>query len=155
MPQKQNLMSSAEFGKKSGIPTAKVSELIRAGQIKAKKVSGRWQIDKSQLKAGAVLAYGKPAPAKKEGTAGAGAAKVKKIKAPVPKTKAAKPKATAAPAHKSYSVSEFAAMTYLTEKGVLEWLKAGRLKGRMGSTGEWSVDAENLKVADISRLVRK
>jgi predicted site-specific integrase-resolvase len=155
MSQKQNLMTSGEFAKKSGIPTAKVSELIRAGQIKAKKVSGRWQIDKSQLTAKAVLAYGKPAPAKKKVAAGAGVPKVKKVKAPVPKTKAVQPKARAASAQESYTVSEFAAMTYLTQKGVLEWLKAGRLKGQMRSKGEWSVDAENLKVADISRLVRK
>ena len=148
MSQKQDLMTTGVFAEKSGIPTAKVSELIRAGRIKAKKVSGRWQIDESQLKAQAVLDYGKPAPAKKKVAARAAAPKVKKAKAPAPKAKAGS-------SQKSYSVSEFAAMTYLTEKGVMEWLKIGRLKGQMGSKGEWSVDAGNLQVADISRLVRK
>ena len=148
MSQKQDLMTTGVFAKKSGIPSAKVSELIRAGQIKAKKVSGRWQIDKSQLKAKAVLDYGKPASAKKKVAAKAAAPKAKKAKAPAPKPKAAS-------SQKFYSVGEFAAMTYLTEKGVMEWLKTGRLKGQMGSRGEWSVDAGNLQLADISRLVRK
>jgi len=138
MSQKQNLMTTGEFAKATGIPAAKVSELIRAGKIEANKVSNRWQIDKSQLAAKAVVQYGKSAPAGKK---------------VADRTAAAKGKAPAA--KNAYSVVEFAAMTYLTEKGVLEWLKSGRLKGRMGSTGEWSVDAGNLQAADISRLVRK
>ena len=144
MSQMQGLMTTAEFAKKSGIPAAKVSELIRAGKIEAKKVSGRWKIAQSQLKAKAVTQYGKSAPAK-----------VKKAKAPAPKAEAAKSKEKPDSKQKSYSVSEFAAMTYLTEKGVMEWLKTGRLKGQQESGGEWSIDAANLQVADISRLVRE
>ena len=148
MSQKQDLMTTAEFARKSGIPTAKVSELIRAGKIKAKKVSGRWQIAESQLKVEAVSQYGKSAPVKKKSTASKAASK------PV-KAKAAAPKVTADSKQKTYSVTEFAAMTYLTEKGVMEWLKTGRLRGQQESGGEWSIDAENLQVADISRLVRE
>jgi hypothetical protein len=59
------------------------------------------------------------------------------------------------PAGKSYSVSEFAAMTYLTEKGVSEWLKSGKLKGVKTESGEWRVLESNLQVPSISRLVRK
>lgn len=150
MSQKQNLITTAEFAKASGIPTAKVSGLIRAGKIKAKKVSGRWQIDKSQLKAEAVAPSGKTAPAEKQVAAAAAAPKTNKSRSAAPKRENVK-----APANKTaYSVSEFAAMTYLTEKGVMDWLKSGRLKGRMGSTGEWSVDAGNLQAREISRLVR-
>ena len=155
MSQKQDLMTTAEFARKSGIPAAKVSELIRAGKIEAKKVSGRWKIAQSQLKAKAVTQYGKSAPAKKKTAAKAAPAKVKKAKAPAPKAEAAKSKEKPDSKQKSYSVSEFAAMTYLTEKGVMEWLKTGRLKGQQESGGEWSIDAGNLQVADISRLLRE
>jgi hypothetical protein len=53
-----------------------------------------------------------------------------------------------------YTVAEFAAMTYLTELGVTEWLRLGRLSGRQAAGGEWQVDAANLEVADVKRLVR-
>ena len=148
MSQKQDLMTTAEFARKSGIPTAKVSELIRAGKIKAEKVSGRWQIAESQLKVEAVSQYGKSAPVKKKSATSKAASKPSKAKA-------AAPKVTADSKQKSYSVTEFAAMTYLTEKGVMEWLKTGRLKGQQESGGEWSIGAENLQVADIFRLVRE
>ena len=46
-------------------------------------------------------------------------------------------------------------MTYLTEKGVAEWLKIGRLKGVQAESGEWRVLGRNLQVPDIQRLVRK
>jgi excisionase family DNA binding protein len=59
------------------------------------------------------------------------------------------------PVEKTYSVSEFAAMTYLTEKGVNEWLRIGKLKGVKAESGEERVLASNLQVASISRLVRK
>jgi hypothetical protein len=59
------------------------------------------------------------------------------------------------PAEKTYSIPEFAAMTYLTEKGVSEWLKIGRLQGVKTEAGEWRVLDSNLQVPDISRLARK
>jgi hypothetical protein len=46
-------------------------------------------------------------------------------------------------------------MTYLTEKGVAEWLKIGRLKGVQAESGEWRVRGRNLQVPDIQRLIRK
>jgi hypothetical protein len=46
-------------------------------------------------------------------------------------------------------------MTYLTEKGVSEWLKIGRLQGIKTEAGEWRVLDGYLKAPDISRLVRK
>ena len=97
------------------------------------------------------------APAKKA------AAPAKKAKAPVKKTaQPAKqipaPKEKAAPrsekAKKSFSVVEFANMTYLTEKGVMQWLQRGLLKGQQSSTGEWQIEASNLEVPNVKRLVR-
>ena len=46
-------------------------------------------------------------------------------------------------------------MTYLTEKGVSEWLSIGRLRGIRQENGELRVSANNLQLPDISRLVRK
>ena len=138
MSPKQKLMTSGEFAKKAGMTAAKVSKLIRDGKIKATKVSGRWRIDPSQLKALQTSTSGR------HSTAGE-------------KKSASRPKSDKnrnAPG-KGYTVAEFAAMTYLTEKGVLNWLKTGRLKGRTGPNDEWTVDAANLQVPDISRLVRK
>jgi hypothetical protein len=73
------------------------------------------------------------------------------VKKPAP---AKKNKPDQATAGKMYTVAEFAAMTYLTELGVTEWLRLGRLSGRQAAGGEWQVDAANLEVADVKRLVR-
>jgi len=56
---------------------------------------------------------------------------------------------------RSYSTAEFSKMTYLTEKGVLEWLKNGRLSGEINALSEQRVSASNLDSPDIKRLLRK
>ena len=53
-----------------------------------------------------------------------------------------------------YTVAEFAGMTYLTEFGVKEWLKQGRLTGQQAAGGEWQIDAANLELPDVKRMVR-
>ena len=92
-----------------------------------------------------------------------GAAKAKKVSAKAKKTaapakKAAAPKKKAAPkapkTAKSFSVAEFADMTYLTENGVMQWLQQGLLKGQQNANGAWQVDASNLEVPNVKRLVR-
>ena len=55
---------------------------------------------------------------------------------------------------KSFSIAEFADMTYLTENGVRMWLKQGLLKGQQDAEGEWQIDASNLDVPNVKRLVR-
>jgi len=57
-------------------------------------------------------------------------------------------------ATKAYSLAEFVNMTYLTETGVRQWLKQGRLSGRQSETGEWMIDAANLDAPYMKRLVR-
>ena len=83
-------------------------------------------------------------------------AKAKKAKAPAKKTAAPKKKAAAksAKAAKSFSVGEFANLTYLTENGVMQWLKQGLLKGQQDAKGDWQIDASNLEVPNVKRLVR-
>ena len=86
---------------------------------------------------------------------------------PSPKKKAPKaaPKKAAAakkpaapkkdkPAAKTIPMADFVNMTYLTEAGVKDWLRQGRLKGLQNDSGEWLIDAANLEVPDIKRLVR-
>jgi hypothetical protein len=45
-------------------------------------------------------------------------------------------------------------MTFLTENGVREWLKQGRLTGQQNESGEWVIDAASLEVPGVKRLVR-
>ena len=40
------------------------------------------------------------------------------------------------------------------EKGVQQWLHQGRLKGQQNAKGEWQIEASNLEVPNVKRLVR-
>jgi hypothetical protein len=93
-------------------------------------------------------------PAKK--TQKKGTVKAKKARALAKKTAAPKKKAApkSAKAAKSFSVAAFADMTYLTENGVMEWLQQGLLKGQQDAKGDWQIDASNLDVPNVKRLVR-
>ncbi|HSO61943.1 MAG TPA: helix-turn-helix domain-containing protein [Desulfobacterales bacterium] len=159
-------MTTSEFAKATGIPGATISKLIREGKLKAKKEGRSWMIPQSQLAAKVVRELAKPP---KPAAAPRPAKAAKPVRrAPVPSPA---PKAPAAPvpppepavatrpenppAEKTLSVSEFAAMTYLTEQGVSEWLRIGRLQGVRQANGELQVSANNLQVPNIGRLVRK
>jgi hypothetical protein len=168
-------MTSSEFVKATGIPAATISKLIREGKLKAKKEGQSWMIPQSQLAAKVVRELGKPPkpPKAKEPskpaaapTPATAAKPVRRAPAPSsappvpaapvpPPEPAVKIRLENPPAEKTYSVSEFEAVTYLTQKGVSDWLKSGKLKGVKTDSGEWRVLASNLQVSDISRLVRK
>jgi len=175
-------MTAGEFAKAAGVSAASISKLIRDGKLKARKEGARWMISQNQLDAKVVRelkrtskpATPKPAaagPVRTRPTPSAAAASpieppvsavpVSPAPEPVPVVSAPKPVPAvqpvpeARPAEKTYTIAEFAAMTYLTEKGVAEWLKTGRIKGIQKETGEWRVLASNFLVPDISRLVRK
>ena len=45
-------------------------------------------------------------------------------------------------------------MTYLTERGVLLWLKEGRLRGIKDDADRWRVLADNLADSNVKRLLR-
>ena len=66
----------------------------------------------------------------------------------------AEPKKTPAQTKKTYSVSEFSEMTYLTLKGVNDWLKQGKLKGEKDEKGNWLVDAASLQLPLMKKLIR-
>lgn len=155
-------MSTGEFSRQTGLSPAEVAELIRDGKIKARKEGGKWAIPQSQLSSKWVKAKAKPAASKSKASkpgakASARSAAAPRPQAPADPTPAAAPAPAppVEPAEETYSVAEFAAMTYLTEKGVAEWLKIGRLQGVQAEAGEWRVLARNLQVSDIARLVRR
>ena len=151
MAKKDRQLTSSEFASKAGMTTSSVTKMIREGKIKAEKKSGKWMISPDQLKSEAVQGSsksGKKSAVPQKAKAAGKKAAVKKP-APVKKNRPAESKAG-----KMYTVAEFAAMTYLTEFGVTEWLKIGRLTGRQATGGDWQVDAASLELADVKRLVR-
>ena len=159
-------MTTGEFSKRTGLAPVEVANLIRDGKLKARKEGGKWAIPESQLSSKWVKAKPKPVAGRARSAAKAPAPKPR-AKAPAAKAAAPRPQAPPAPAaapapappaepaEATYSIAEFSTMTYLTEKGVAEWLKIGRLKGVQAESGEWRVLGRNLQVPDIQRLVRK
>ncbi len=134
----KDLLDGKEFSELTGIPNSTLRKWLGKGALDGVKQGGKWMIPRSQLQCDAVLARtsgAPPAPA-----------------APASEKKKA-PRAKDRP--RTYSVSEFSEKTHLTEKGVEDWLKSGRLKGSMDDKGEWRVDASNLDAPDIQRLVRE
>ena len=147
MAQKKQLLSTAEFASETGISPSRVSKMIREGKIEAEKISGKWMIQPSQLKIKEVQALSKTAkPSKKQKPATA-------KKEPTPQKKG-KPAEKKSAGKKAYSVAEFVALTYLTEYGVMNWLKKGRLNGKQNAAGEWLIDAANLDAPGMQRFVR-
>jgi hypothetical protein len=160
MAKKSERISTREFSKLSGLSVSQISTLLRNEKIKGVKESGKWMISRNQLDLKAVKEM-----AKNKKAAPSAIKSKKTLKAPGPGKKAAakKQKASAPPAatvaaetvgKKTYSVAEFSAMTYLTDFGVMDWIKKGRLKGLQDKAGQWRIDAANLEVADIKRLLR-
>jgi hypothetical protein len=170
-------MSTRDFAQAAGVSAASISKLIRDGRLKAKKEGGKWLIPKNQLGSEAVRALKAPSQAGQRKPAGRRQArKTDRVSArrppapgpsvapePEPARSPAPPAPVAAappvtetrPGDKTFTIAEFAEMTYLTEKGVAEWLKSGRIQGVQKEDGEWRVLDRNLQVPDISRLLRK
>ena len=168
MAKKTEHILTSEFSSLSGLSVSQVSKLLREGKIKGVKESGKWMISRSQLKLKAVqemVKPKKPAPSKtkskksrKDPVSGKKTtAEVKKQKDQIQKESLPPPAASAlnkTVRKKTYSVAEFSAMTYLTDFGVMDWLKKGRIKGIQDETGEWRIDAANLEILNIKRLLR-
>ena len=151
MAGKGQTFTTGEFSSLTGIPAPTISKMIRSGEIKAKKISGKWMISESQLevksvrKAGAqrceVPASKKVPPPKRP----------QKAKEETPRRSPPKP----SPAQSTvYTVEEFSQMTYLTPFGVIEYLKKGRIKGRQDDQGNWVVDAVSLQEPGLKHLIR-
>jgi len=131
MGQNEPLLTTKEFASRSGLSVSHVTKMLREKKLEGHKESGKWMIPAGALKDAGET----PAPAEPQ-------------KAPPAKT------APPSSAAHSMSVSEFSAKTYLTETGVIRWLKKGRLKGTLTSGGEWQVDAASLDLPAVKHLLR-
>jgi hypothetical protein len=136
MGASKQLLTSKEFAERSGLSVAKVTQLLREGGLQGEKRGGKWMIPAGEL--GKAPSAGAPAAPPPPG----------QPQAPAPRG------ASPASGVKSYSMAEFSAMTYLTEFGVRDWLKKGRLQGFQSDDGEWRIDAASLEAPHIKHLVR-
>ena len=127
-------LTTAEYAKRAGIPVAAVTRMLREGKLRGEKRGGRWVVFEDASPA---------TPSADTGTAKSSSSP------PTADTSMSLAGKTA------YDVETFAALTYLTVKGVHQWLKAGRLSGRIAASGEITVDAANLERSDFKHLVRK
>ena len=159
MAKKGKMLTTSKFSQLTGISVSTLNKWIRDGKIKGEKQSGKWMIGEDQLKAKSVQQFSGSKPAKTAGATKKKAAKpgqktAAPAKKPAQKAKPGKAAPTSPAAAKAYTVDEFSAMTYLTDAGVEQFLKKGRLKGEIDSTGTWKVYAENLLDPLIKHLVR-
>lgn len=125
----QRFLTTREYAQKIGVSPSTVSKWLRSGKLQGQKQNGKWVIA--------------------EDTATASS----KTSSPLPQSDA--PEKTERKSDiQSFSVQKFSKMTYLTELGVLKWLKEGRLKGSKDVSGEWRVSSQNLEDANVKRLLR-
>jgi len=118
-------------------PKKKASKAVPKKSAAAKKSAPPKKAKAAAEKKSAPPKKVKPAAAKKS--------------APPKKAKPAKAKTSAA---KTIPLTDFVSMTYLTENGVKKWLKQGRLTGLQADSGEWMIEAANLELPDVKRLMR-
>ena len=137
-------LSTREFSDATGIPVSSVSRLLREGRFKGTKVSGKWLIDQSEVNSVELKAFLKEKPA---GAVG----RYRQVqKSPGKKEKKTAPEHT----RQSYSVAEFSDRTFLTARGVEEFLRQGRLQGFRDEEGNWRLGPENLQNPNIRHLIR-
>ena len=138
MPNSTDLLTTQAYAKKIGVSASTVSQWLRSGKLKGQKKGGKWLIPADQKASGI--------------DAATPAQKTTKPSVVTKKTPSTPQKETSG--HRSYSLEEFSAMTYLTDFGVLKWLKEGRLKGSKDASGQWRVDAASLEDNHVRRLLR-
>jgi excisionase family DNA binding protein len=133
MADNDNTLTTADFSKQTGMAVSTITKMLRQGKITGEKRGGKWAIYASELQ-NPIITRGKHTEASIS---------------PVPASSASSDTPT------TYNVETFARMTYLTEYGVRQWLRIGRLKGATVEGGEMLVDAVNLKRPELQHLLRK
>ncbi|BBO73415.1 hypothetical protein DSCW_08320 [Desulfosarcina widdelii] len=133
MTENEATLTTAEYSKKTGLATSTVARMLREGKLRGEKRGGKWVIfadgpesDSAEKKQPAAKTPSSPAPVSEN-----------------------PPSST-----KSYDIETFSRLTYLTENGVRQWLRDGRLTGSTDSSGKMNVDASNLERDDFKHLVR-
>jgi uncharacterized Ntn-hydrolase superfamily protein len=124
-------ITTAEYSKQTGLSVSTITKMLRQGKLVGEKRKGKWAIAISELKNKS--AENRNQEAETTGTV-------------FPKSAVSKTK--------SFTVEQFAQITYLTEQGVQQWLKTGRLSGSTGVNGAWTVEADNLSRPELSHLIR-
>lgn len=162
MAQQSSSLSTREFSELTGVAVSTVNRLLRKGKIKGVKTAGKWKIDKTEMTAKAIQAIVKQsgkrvAPdkidrmAKKKDKAQGAGVPAGDYSASGDRISTS---GTSADGTLTYSVIEFSKLTYLTEYGVLEFLKKGLLQGVRDKNGQWRLGADNLKNPGIRHLLR-
>ena len=135
MSDNDSTLTSAEFSKRTGIAVSTITQMLRQGKLCGEKRSGKWAIFESELESQAV--------------AGTKDRRKPSLASPGPIFE------TQTTSGKTFDVETFAGMTYLTEHGVRQWLKSGRLSGRIEIGGKALIDASNFERPDFQHLIRK
>jgi hypothetical protein len=131
-------LTTSEYSKISGMAVSTIAQMLRQGRLRGEKRNGKWAIDASEGQ-------------KIQTTAGKTNKDADIIAEPtVDQTPSVNPSGS-----KVYDVGTFVRMTYLTERGVLQWLKSGRLSGTVDNGGNALVDADNLERPELRHLIRK
>jgi len=125
-----NMLSTSEYSKLTGITVRTITQMLREGKLSGEKRGGKWAI---------YAAERQHAVSEERDVA---AALVQVIDTPSTRPNI-------------YDIATFAQLTYLTEKGVRQWLKTGRLSGTIESGREAFVDAGNLDRPELQHLIRK
>ena len=141
MSGSKELLTTAEFAKKTGVSASTVSKWIRTEKIKGEKKGGKWYIADAEISK-----ISSASPRK--------AASKKTTTAPQKEKPSASKSVTPKAGAKSFSIQEFSDLTYLTQYGVEKWLKEGRLVPAFDGDGQPRVDASNLEHPTVKRLVR-
>ncbi len=129
-------LSTKEFSLQAGVPVSTVTKMLREGKIAGTKQSGKWMIPADQVQLIGSVEFPHLPTLEKQ--------KKKTVKStPLPKM-----------SRTDYSVEEFCQKTYLTEYGVLTWIKCGKLRGYQNKEGQWRIDAENFNLPTIKHLLR-
>lgn len=133
MTENETTLTTAEFSKKTGLATSTVARMLREGKLRGEKRGGKWAIFASELEKDSIENRQPDA-------------KAPVYPAPTPDNPPS--------SSKTYDIETFSRLTYLTENGVRQWVKDGRLTGSIDSDGNMKVNASNLERADFRRLVR-
>jgi len=133
MTENETTLTTAEYSKKTGLATSTVARMLRQGKLRGEKRGGKWAIFTSEIENSGVDN------------------KQPNVQPPTGPSSVSNPPASSS---KTYDIETFCRLTYLTENGVRQWLKDGRLTGSIDSDGNVKVDASNLERSDFKRLVR-
>ena len=132
-----NTLSTNEYSKISGLSISTITKMLRKGELRGQKIGGKWAIDASetqQFNAGGDQTNNHQKDSEKP---------------------AAKQTAVTKPSNnETYDIDTFTSMTYLTEQGVRQWVKNGRLSGSVDNSGNLLVDADNLNRPEFRHLIR-